>query len=150
MYKTIVERKVRNTFAAINAGNYQAMIDGLAPEFEYTFLGEHPLGGRRTTVNTMDQWWQRVFRLVPGAEFVVHDVVVQGHPVDTRIAVRCTIKSTLLPGEQYSNEVMQFMRLRLGKITSIETLEDTARLERFMATLDPSEYPDAIAEPLAD
>jgi ketosteroid isomerase-like protein len=98
----------------------------------------------------MDQWWQRVFRLVPDGRFTIHQVVVQGHPFNTRIAVRSTISAPLPSGETYSNDVMQFMRLRLGKLTHIETLEDTAKLERYLATLDPVANPDAVASPIND
>jgi ketosteroid isomerase-like protein len=150
MYKTIVAKRVRHTFAEINTGNYQAMIDGLATPFEYRFLGDHPLSGRRTKAATMDEWWQRIFRLLPNGRFTIHEIVVQGHPLDTRIAIRSTISATLPSGELYSNDVMQFMRLRLGKLTHIETMEDTARFERYLATLDPVACPDAIAPPLND
>jgi ketosteroid isomerase-like protein len=150
MYKTIVARQVRSIFAQINVGNHQAMIDGLAPTFEYKFLGDHPLSGRRTKVSTMDEWWQRIFRLLPGGKFTIHQVIVQGHPLNTRIAVRSTISGLQPNGEMYSNDVMQFMRLRLGKLTHIETMEDTAKFERYLATLDPAVHPDAIAAPLND
>ena len=149
MYKMIVERKVRRIFAEINTGHYEAMIDGLAPEFEYVFLGEHPLSGRRTDPETMREWWQRLFRLLPAATFDLHDVIVQGNPFKTRIAVRSTIRSTQDSGS-YTNDVMQFMTLRIGKITRIETMEDTARFERLLATMDPTEHPDAVAAPLND
>jgi ketosteroid isomerase-like protein len=150
MYKTIVAKRVRGIFEEINKGNYQAMIDGLASTFEYRFLGDHPLSGHRTKVATMDQWWQRVFRLLPGSQFTIRQVIVQGHPLNTRIAVRMTIAADLPSGDKYSNDVMQFMRLRLGKLTHIETMEDTARFERYLETLRTEGHPDAAAEPLSD
>jgi ketosteroid isomerase-like protein len=150
MYKTIVAAQVRKIFAEINTGNYQAMIDGLAPEFDYYFLGDHPLSGHRTKVATMDLWWQRVFRFLPNTHFTVHDVIVQGHPLNTRVATRLTIRGTLASGEVYSNDVMQFMRLRLGKLTRIETMEDTAKFERLLVRLAAEGHPDAAAPPLND
>lgn len=128
MYKTIVENKVPNTFDQINAGNYEAMIDGLAPGFQYRFIGDHPLAGVRTAAETMRLWWQRVFRVLPGVRFDVSDVIVQGHPINTRVAVRSRISAKTAPGATYRNEMMQFICLRLEKISRIETLEDTARL----------------------
>jgi ketosteroid isomerase-like protein len=150
MYKTIVAKRVRGTFDQINNGNHQAMIDGLASPFEYRFLGDHPLSGRRTKATTMDAWWQRINRLFPNGRFTVHQVVVQGHPLNTRVAVRATVTVPRASGDAYSNDLMQFIRLRLGKITHIETLEDTAKLERYLATLDPVQHPDAVATPLND
>lgn len=150
MYKQIVERKVRGIFSEINEGNYQAMIDGLAPNFEYRFLGSHPLSGRRTSTKTMQLWWQRLFRLLPEASFELHDVVVQGHPLKTKVAVRSTITARPVMGGSYSNDVMQFMTLRLGKVTDIETMEDTARFGDFLSSLNPDTQPDATAAPLND
>ena len=66
LYARLVDKKVRETFAQINAGNYEPMVAGLATSFEYVFHGNHALGGRRTTVKAMNRWWGRVFRLLPG------------------------------------------------------------------------------------
>ncbi len=126
------------------------MIDGLASPFEYRFLGDHPLSGRRTSTVTIDLWWQRIFRLLPNGKFTIHQIVVQGNPFKTRIAVRSTISAALASGDGYSNDVMQFRRLRLGKLTRIETMEDTAKFERYLTTLDPATHPDAIAPPIND
>ncbi|MFV0259196.1 MAG: nuclear transport factor 2 family protein [Acidimicrobiales bacterium] len=150
MYRRIVERQVRGTFAQINAGNYTAMLDTLAPEFEYHFIGDHPLGGRRTRLDTMDRWWQRVMRLIPDINFQVHEVIVRGHPLNTRIAVRSTVSGHSPTGAPYRNEMMQFMHLRLGKLTRVESMEDTALLLTFLFDLDPADYPEAAAPPLVD
>lgn len=145
VYKTIVERKVRSIFDQINQGNYEAMVEGLASEFDYLFLGDNPLGGRRRKPETVAEWWQRIFRLLPGAQFDVHEVIVQGLPHNTRIAVRSTISDG-----DYCNDLMQFMTLRFGKVTRVITLEDTAKLATHLAALDPNEFPDAVAAPLVD
>ncbi|MEE1804042.1 nuclear transport factor 2 family protein [Streptomyces sp. JV176] len=69
MYHRIVAAKLRQAFSDINAGNWQSMVDTLAPEFTYVFHGEHALSGERHTVEAMSLWWQRVLRLFPGAGF---------------------------------------------------------------------------------
>ncbi|MFV0524928.1 MAG: nuclear transport factor 2 family protein [Acidimicrobiales bacterium] len=150
MYWRTVERQVRATFAELNKGNYPAMLDSLAPNFEYHFIGDHSLGGRRTTIETMDRWWQRVLRLLPDLRFDIRDVIVRGHPLDTRIAVRSTVSGHSPLGDPYRNEMMQFMHLRLGKLTRVESLEDTALLQTFLSELDPADHPDAAAPPLVD
>lgn len=78
VYSMVVRRRVRSTFDQINAGNYADMVEGLASPFEYVFHGEHALGGRRVTKEAMNRWWQRTFRLLPGAKFDVQDVIVSG------------------------------------------------------------------------
>jgi hypothetical protein len=56
MYHRIVARKVRSTFAQISAGNWEPMLDGMAPEFRYRFYGEHALSGERQTLDALRQW----------------------------------------------------------------------------------------------
>ncbi|MFT4229147.1 MAG: nuclear transport factor 2 family protein, partial [Microbacterium sp.] len=114
MYAWIVRAKVRKTFAQINDGNYLPMVDGLAPEFEYRFHGEHALGGVRTSRDAMIRWWERTLRLLPGARFDVQDVLVGGGPWRTRIAVRSRVSGALPGGARYENTVFQFMTLRWG------------------------------------
>lgn len=66
MYKRIVRPRVPDTFASISDGNYQVMVDSLAPSFAYRLHGEHALGGYRTSREAMTLWWQRLMRLLPG------------------------------------------------------------------------------------
>lgn len=150
MYKRIVRSKVRAVFARINEGDYMAMVDGLASSFEYRFHGDHALGGRRTTREAMIRWWQRVLDLLPGARFDIHDVVVNGGPWRTRIAVRASVSGGLPGGARYENTVFQFMTLAWGKVTSVETVEDLQVLERALAAVAESGKPEALAEPVGD
>lgn len=74
MYHHIVRSKVRATFERINEGDYLTMVDGLAPQFEYRFHGDHALGGHRATRDAMIRWWERATRLLPGVRFDVQEV----------------------------------------------------------------------------
>lgn len=150
VYAAIVRRKVRDTFAQINQGQYRTMVDGLADEFEYRFHGEHALGGRRTTKDAMIRWWERTLRLLPGARFDVQDVLVGGPPWKTRIAVRSLVSGPLPNGEPYENTVFQFMTLRWGRITSVETVEDLQVLERALGVVAASGVDEATAAPIED
>ena len=49
MYHRIVAMQVRNAFAQISAGNWEAMVAGMAPAFTYRFYGDHALSGERHT-----------------------------------------------------------------------------------------------------
>lgn len=150
MYKRIVRGKVRAVFERINAGDYTTMVDGLAPSFEYRFHGEHALGGRRTTRESMIRWWQRVLDLLPGARFDIQDVLVNGGPWQTRIAVRASIAGDLPGGVRYENTVFQFMTLAWGKVISVETVEDLQVLERALAAVAENGKPEALAAPISD
>lgn len=150
MYKAIVRAKVRAVFDSINQGDYRVMVDGLAPEFVYEFHGEHALGGRRTTRAAMLRWWERTLRLLPGASFDVQEVLVNGGPWRTRIAMRSFISGDLPDGEHYRNTVFQFMTLRWGRVTEVETVEDLQVLERALAAVAASGVDEAMASPITD
>lgn len=150
MYKRVVRARLRSIFDRINEGDYRAMIDGLAPEFVYDFHGDHALGGRRTTRDGMERWWQRMLRLLPGIRFEVRDILVDGAPWRTRVAVRSHVAGGLPDGSSYRNTVLQFLTLRWGKVTSVETLEDTQVLQRTLTCLAATGQSEAAADPIVD
>lgn len=150
MYAGIVRSRVRRIFAAINRADPQPMLDGLAPDFSYRFHGDHALGGTRTTAESLRLWWDRIFRLLPGVTFEVLDVVVDGAPWHTRLAVRLRVAGLLPDGQTYQNTVFQFMTLRWGKVTSIEMMEDLQLLEHALAVVAASGQDEARAAPITD
>lgn len=150
MYHRIVAQRVRGTFSALNDGDAEAMVRGLAPRFRYRFHGDHALAGERSNATTIRAWWERVFRLFPHLRFHPTDVVVAGWPWDTRVATSVVVATTLMDGTPYRNQMMQFMRLRWGRIIEIETLEDTQHLAAILAGLAAAGVDEATALPLTD
>lgn len=150
MYKRIVRGRVRSTFDRINAGDYMTMVDGLAPSFEYRFHGEHALGGRRTSREAMIRWWERTLRLLPGAEFDIQDILVNGAPWRTRVAIRSLVLGTLPGGARYENTVFQFLVLSWGRVISVETIEDLHVIERAFRTVADAGVSEALAAPITD
>ncbi|THV34704.1 nuclear transport factor 2 family protein [Glycomyces buryatensis] len=148
MYKRIVRAKVRSTFERINGGDYMPMVNGLAPSFEYRFHGDHALGGRRTSKHAMIRWWERAFRLLPGARFDIQDIVVDGGPWRTRVAVRSKVSGELPGGARYENTVFQFLTLAWGRVTSVDTIEDLQVLERALRIVADAGDPEALAAPI--
>ncbi|WP_159500930.1 nuclear transport factor 2 family protein [Microbacterium sp. 18062] len=150
MYKRIVRAKVRSTFDRINSGDYMAMVDGLAPVFEYNFHGDHALGGHRTSRDAMIRWWRRTLRLLPGAQFDIRDVLVSGGPWRTRVAVRSLASRALPDGGRYENTVFRFLTLSWGRMISGETIEDLQVLGRALRALADAGEPEALATPITD
>lgn len=150
MYHRIVRAQLRSTYDKINDGDYLTMVDGLAPAFDYHFHGQHALGGRRTTRAAMIRWWQRIVQLLPGARFDVQDILVNGGPWRTRIAVRSLVSATLPDGTRYRNTVFQFLTLVWGKVTSVETIEDLQLLEGALRVVAESGNTAALADPIED
>lgn len=155
MYRAIVRWKIRSLFAEANRGNWQAIIDTLAPEFVYRFIGDTPLGGTRTQRSSMQAWFQRIYRLVPDAKLLPQMIVVEGMPWNTRIMTYVKFRGTLLatgemPAKSYENEVMQLLHLRWGKITSVLTLEDTQRFVAILPRLAAAGIAEATLPPIDD
>lgn len=148
MYHSIVRRRVRHVFDRISHGDAQPMLDGLGEPFEYRFHGLHALGGVRTSQTAMRAWWDRVFRLLPGARFTIRDIVVHGGPWRTTVAMHVTVSGPLPDGSRYENTMFQFLGLRWGKVVSIETLENLQTLERALRAVAASGVPEALAEPI--
>ena len=71
MYHSFVRSKVRRAFAQISARNCEPMVKALAPRFTYRFYGDSALSGEWHTVEAVQRWWQRSFRLMPSATFYV-------------------------------------------------------------------------------
>lgn len=150
MYNHIVRNKVRATFERINEGDYLTMVDGLAPQFEYRFHGDHALGGRRVTRDAMIRWWERATRLLPGVRFDVQEVLVSGRPWRTRVAVRSRVSGGLPDGERYENTVFQFLTVAWGRVTDVETMEDLQVLERALDVVEAAGVSEAAAAPITD
>ena len=149
MYKSIVRRRYRRAWRAMNAHDYQVILDQLAPDFHVTFVGDTPLGGTRTGVESMAAWFERLFRFFPDARFELRALSVDGPPWNTRVAGLFTIRATVA-GDPYENVFAQFVRLRFGRITWYEVYEDSLKFGRLCDRLAVAGNSEATAEPIAD
>jgi ketosteroid isomerase-like protein len=150
MYHAIVERRLRTVFARLGAGDFRPMVDSLAPAFRYRFEGDSPIGGLRSSRQSLQLWWERMYRLFPGLSFEVRDVVLSGPPWRTRIFTLLDFVKPLPDGTRYTNVVMQRMVMRWGRITEIHTLEDTQRCMRLLAWQARNGKEEARAAPISD
>ncbi|HLZ59532.1 MAG TPA: nuclear transport factor 2 family protein [Ktedonosporobacter sp.] len=128
MYKAIVRRKVRAGFRALSAGDYEQLLRQFHPQVLFSFAGPAPLGGERRGIEDVRAWFQRLNSDLPGIQFTVHDVIVQGWPWNTLVATRLSIAAPRADGSFYRNEAMQFVRLRWGKVIEDRLHEDTYKL----------------------
>jgi ketosteroid isomerase-like protein len=149
MYRTMVRRRVLELFKQANLGNWNAIVDGLADTFTYRFIGDTPLGGTRTSKPKMRAWFERLYRLFPGAQFYPHTIVVDGSPWNTQVMTYVKIKMTkpLVPSDAqlYENEFMQLITIKWGKMTSVLTIEDTLRFADVLPVIAATGNKDAKA-----
>jgi ketosteroid isomerase-like protein len=147
MYRAIVTRRVRTAWEHVARGDYEHVLGQLAPAFTHSFAGDHALGGERSSRDAQRAWFERVFRLLPGIEFTVHDVLVRGWPWRTRAVALIGVRADVA-GQPYENEVTQTIDLRWGRITAIHNLEDTQRLAAALEQLAAGGIDEARAAPI--
>ena len=150
MYHFLVERRLRSVFRRLGEGDYWPMIEALAGRFVYRFEGDSAIGGVRHSRQSMQLWWERMYRLFPGLSFEVQDVVVTGAPWHTRIYTTLEFNKPLPSGVAYRNVVMQRMVMRWGRITEVHTLEDTQRCARLLQWQARQGKAEALAAPISD
>jgi len=140
MYKTIVKMMVRRNIAQLNAGDASALLKMASPDVELRFPG--------------DNSWARMFRPVakgrtPHAthrgieecrafadrfaaqhvQFTLEDILVNGGPWNTRVAMRLVSFIDGAGGiDPYNNRAVAILELRWGKLVAWEDYEDTERV----------------------
>jgi ketosteroid isomerase-like protein len=149
MYRSIVSRRVRAAWMHLARGDYHHVLGQFAPSFTHSFAGDHALGGERSSLESQSAWFERLFRLLPGVELSVEDVLVRGWPWRTRAVALISVRATVA-GRPYKNEVAQTIDLRWGRIERIHNLEDTQELGRALERLAEAGVDEAGAEPIAD
>jgi ketosteroid isomerase-like protein len=149
MYRAIVARRVRSAWQHLGRGDYEHVLEQFAPTFTHRFAGNHALGGERSSRAAQRAWFERLFRLLPGVEFRVEDVLVRGWPWRTRALALIRVRATVA-GRPYQNEVAQTIDLRWGRITRIDNLEDTQKLAAALERLAAAGLDEAQAEPIAE
>lgn len=153
MYRSIVAAKVRTAWRHLQDRDHAFVLGTFAPRFEYRSVGDHALGGVRHSKPAMDAWFQRLFRLFPDAHFEVRDVLVRGWPWATRAVALVDVSVPSTPstnGGGYRNEIAQTIDLRWGRITRVNTLEDTQKLSGILDELAAGGVEEAGARPITD
>jgi ketosteroid isomerase-like protein len=150
MYASIVNKTIRASWQDLNHQDPSNLLKQLAPGFSYVFYGDHALSGTRRTKAALEQFFARLFKIFPGAEFSVEDVLVKGAPWNTTAMARVNICATLQNGRVYKNNIVQTIRIRWGQITEIRTLEDTQTLVTALQEQASAGVPEAGAAPIHD
>lgn len=129
VYHTIVRTKVRRLWARIaETGDFKLAVALAAPDVRFRFVGDPPFGAELRGRDEFARWFEQAQENLPGLRLRPTDIVVKGWPWNTTVVVRLTISATLADGTAYSNEGVQWVRLRWGRMVDDYVLEDTARL----------------------
>ncbi len=125
MYRWTVARVARWAIQAAVKGDVGPATRMMADNVAFDFPGTSSFSASTRTKREMVAWVERFAALEP--DYVVRDVIVTGPPWNTRVAVRLSDRI----GDDYSNEGMQYLRMRWGKLISEEVFLDTERVAEF-------------------
>lgn len=143
MYRAIVRGQIRALWRGMNRGRWRPVVKGFARRFEYTFVGDHAMSGTWHTRAAMEAFFTRLFTVLPGARFTLHEVFVSGPLWNTCAATWLTVEAALPDGTRYTNDIMQHIQIRWGKVTRVRTLEDTQKFAALLERLAASGIPEA-------
>ena len=109
-----------------------------SPDFELAFPGDnswstmfrpHRAGRKRhVTHRGIDEGTAFAERFVrEGVQFEIEDILVNGPPWNTRIAVRAHDFIEGADGDRYNNRALLFLETKWGRLVRWEDFEDTQR-----------------------
>lgn len=141
MYKATIRGLMRHSVRRLNAGDYSLLLRMAHPDFTLVFPGNNswasmirpPETGRRphVTHRGVPEATRFAERFVEkGVQFEVEDILVNGPPWNTRIAVRA---HSFVPGpdgkpDEYNNRAILLLEVVWGRLVRWEDYEDTERV----------------------
>ncbi|MGI9052783.1 MAG: nuclear transport factor 2 family protein [Ilumatobacteraceae bacterium] len=140
MYKASVRALVRHGIGRLNEGDPEFLLRMATPASEIAFPGDNSWAamfrpvekGRRAVATHRGMEELRAFAdrfVADGIQFQIEDILVNGPPWRTRVAVRAHVFVPSNPGaDRYNNRVVAFMDVRWGKFVRWEDYEDTQRV----------------------
>ncbi|MFD5749551.1 nuclear transport factor 2 family protein [Streptomyces sp. NPDC127033] len=145
MYRWFVRRNVRAAFAALPRGE-MSLIDAMAPDVHHTFPGRGALGGERTNREDVAAWLSRLYRVLPGLQFRVRAIAVDGRPWHTTVGVEWTSDAVLPDGTTYTNSGSHILTLRNGRIVAFHAyLNDVQAIDDALTRTAATGLPEAAA-----
>lgn len=140
---------LRHSIKRLNGGDYSLLLKLAHPRFELAFPGDNSwstmfrpqVSGRHRHVTHCGVTEAAAFAerfVAEGIQFFVEDILVNGPPWNTRIAVRI---HNYIPGSDggadvYANRAVLYLETRWGRLVRWEDYEDTERIATWDATAD--------------
>lgn len=139
MYKAILRAVVRHSFRRLNEGDPSFALRLAAPDAAIAFPGDNSWStmfrpaeqGRQqhTSHRGIDECRAFADRFCSaGIQFDIEDILVNGPPWNTRVAIRANDYVPSADGYEYTNRVVAFLTIRWGRIHRWEDYEDTVRI----------------------
>ena len=147
MYHAIVARRLRSTIARLSAGDIGYVAGQFSEPVVHEFAGDHALGGRRESIETVQAWYARLHRLFPNLRFEIDDVHVVGWPWNTTVVVewRDFFETPSGPG---GNCGVFVFTIRWGRVHRLSVHTDTDRIKSHFAAVAATGVSEALAAPI--
>ena len=127
MYRWSVRRFVRFLYARAIGGDDRLLMRASSPEVEFNFPGDNSFAAHLTGREALAGWLSRLSAMNP--TFVVRDVVVSGPPWNMTVAV--LFRDAI--GDDYTNEGVEWVRIKWGRVQSLDVFLDTERISAWEA-----------------
>ncbi len=150
MYHSIVKSILKKAYVELNCGNVDHVLAAFHPHAVHHFGGLHALAGTRHTAESRQRWYARLHAIFPDIKFEIHEISVSGTPWNTCARVTWTERNSGTDGVPTSNEGINVVTLRWGKIVDLKIFTDTARLVATLDRLNKSGNLEAGAAPIVD
>lgn len=146
MYKASIRAMMRYSIRKLNEGDYSLMLKMAHPQFELAFPGHNSWATmfrpqeigreRHVTHRGVNEATAFADRFVnEGIHFEIEDILVNGPPWNTRIALRV---HNFIAGPEgvdaYNNRATLFLEVRWGRLVRWEDYEDTQRVAAWDST----------------
>ena len=142
MYKAIVRALVRKGINDLNSGDPTFLMKLAARDAQLAFPGDNSWATmHRPAIKSRQPHFThrgteelRSFadRFVSQKiKFSIEDILVNGPPWNTRVAIRANDYIESRNGDLYNNRVVAFMEIRWAKLRSWEDYEDTERVKQW-------------------
>lgn len=139
MYNATVRALVRHGIRRLNEGDPRFLLRLAASDAEIAFPGTNswasmfrPVRQGREPHAThcgIDECRAFADRFVQeGVQFEIEDILVNGGPWNTRVAVQTQVYIAGPSGDAYNNRLVALLHLRWGKLALWEDYEDTERI----------------------
>ena len=122
MYRWVVARLTRWAVLELVRGGSRLPLRLMAPDIRFKFPGTSSFAADTATSAELTAWIDRFAALRPNYEIL--DILVAGPPWNTRVAVRLRDRI----GDDYTNDGVQYLKMRWGKMIHDEVFLDTERI----------------------
>jgi ketosteroid isomerase-like protein len=142
MYKALVRRLIRRSIRLLNEGSYDAALAVFASDATLSFPGDNSWSSEFRAPNLdresfathrgkgeIEAFLRRY--VSTGMQMTVEDILVNGPPWNTRVAVRVNHGIVADGLTLYTNRAVLLARISWGKIRAQEDYEDTERVASF-------------------